>query len=89
MRLERICKLAVVCDHGIQRTIFVKLQFKTACIVALDYFIKSTPLHACLITYTHEISIQSIIVHRDPPVIPGRAVHSLELSDIRTTRLDE
>lgn len=66
----------LVCDHGmhgIQRGIFVKLQFKTACVVALDYFIKSTvtPLHACFLTYTHKISMQTIIiiVHRYPYVM--------------------
>lgn len=46
-------------DYGIQRAIFVKFEFKAACIVAVDYFMKSKPLHACLLTYSHKINIKT------------------------------
>lgn len=42
-----------------QRAILVKVQLKTKCIVAVDYFIKSTLPHACLFTYCHIISALS------------------------------
>lgn len=54
--------LAVVCDKG-RMTLESREQslfeFKTACIVAVDYFMKSKPLHACLLTYSHKINIKT------------------------------
>lgn len=35
----------------------------TTCIVAVDYFLMSTLLYACLLTYMYSLKISILIVH--------------------------